>query len=556
MHLLALEGSFTPLDSIGGISLLLWGLHMVHSGVMRGYGAEVRHFLGAALKSRFKGFLAGLAVTALLQSSTATALMTTSLASRGLIGIVPALAIMLGANVGTTLIVQVLSFNVSSLSPVFITLGVIAFKRGARTRTRDLGRVAIGLGLIFVSLRILLSALIPLSHAPIVPTLLDTINEAPLICIFVTTCLSWLTHSSVAVMLLIISLAASHLVVPSTALALVAGANLGSALNPLFEGSTFGDPATRRVPIGNLVTRVTGCILTVFFLGFLSRKLAEFQPDTARLAIEFHVIFNCTMAVIFMPALKLVAAALVKLLPDKPKLVDPLGVAYLDETAINTPSVAIACAAREVLHAGDIIETMLRDGMTALMTNDRKLVDTVSSMDNAVDRLDEAIKLYVTKITRLSLDPREARRAMEVVAFSINLEHIGDIIDKNLIELAAKKIKRKLQFSKEGASEIEAFHRRVLENLKLAFGVFMSANIKIAERLLAEKSNLRQAEAIAAENHLARLREGRLESIETSSLHLDVIRDLRRIHSHICSVAYPVLNGGKEDHASAVSLSR
>jgi phosphate:Na+ symporter len=195
---------------------------------------------------------------------------------------------------------------------------------------------------------------------------------------------------------------------------------------------------------------------------------------------------------------------------------------------------------------GDVVEEMLRKAMTALLTNDRKLTAEVSRIDNVVDRLDEAIKLYVTKLTRESLDESDGRRATEIIAFAINLEHIGDIIDKNLIELAIKKIKHKYEFSKDGAAELEAFYKRIIENLKLAFSVFMNGNVRIARTLIEEKTQLRNLELSYAESHLARLREGRPESIETSSLHLDVLRDLKRIHSHICSAAYPVLEAAGE----------
>jgi phosphate:Na+ symporter len=198
------------------------------------------------------------------------------------------------------------------------------------------------------------------------------------------------------------------------------------------------------------------------------------------------------------------------------------------------------------LHMGDHVEVMLRKVMAAMMTNDRTLVDQVSKMDNSVDSLDEAIKLYVTKLTRGSLDEREGHRAMEIISFAINLEHIGDIIDKNLSELATKKIKRRFQFSPEGAEELSAFHKRTTDSLRVAFGVFMSGDVSEARKLLAEKALLRNAELAATERHLDRLREGRPETIETTSLHLDVLRDLRRIHSHICSVAYPVLDGAGE----------
>jgi phosphate:Na+ symporter len=179
--------------------------------------------------------------------------------------------------------------------------------------------------------------------------------------------------------------------------------------------------------------------------------------------------------------------------------------------------------------------------MTAMMTNDRALVDEVSRMDNIVDSLDEAIRLYITKLTRGSLDEAEGQRAMEIVTFAINLEHVGDIIDKNLSELATKKIKRRFQFSPEGAEELSAFHKRTMESLRVAFGVFMSGDVNEARKLLSEKATLRDAELGATERHLDRLREGRPETIETTSLHLDVLRDLRRIHSHVCAVAYPVL---------------
>jgi phosphate:Na+ symporter len=252
------------------------------------------------------------------------------------------------------------------------------------------------------------------------------------------------------------------------------------------------------------------------------------------------------LALVFVLPLRGLASLLTRLLPERVKPTDPSTPLYLDETALATPSVALVCAARETLHIGDIIENMLRRTMMALMTDDRKLVAEICRMDDAVDRLDEAVKLYVTKLTRESLNQRDAHRAMEIISFSINLEHVGDIIDKNLMELAAKKIKRKVVFSKEGAAELESFHQEVFDNLKLAFSVFMAGDVKIARQLVTEKATLRATEFAAAESHLARLREGRSESMESSSLHLDILRDLKRIHSHICSVAYPVLERAGE----------
>ena len=531
---------------MGGVALLLWGLHMVHSGILRAFGPDLRVLLAKALNNRFAAFTAGIGLTALLQSSTATALITSSFTSEGLVSLVPALAIMLGANVGTTLIVQILSFNISAAAPVLFVLGLVAFRSGARSRIKDIGRVSIGLGLMLLALHILLDTLAPAENAPGVRIFMNAITGDPALCIVIGAAVTWAVHSSVASVLLVMSLAYAQFISPFAALALVLGANLGSAINPVFEGARPDNPASYRLPLGNLVNRLVGVLLVAPFLRPIAEHLQAWQPDLAKLTAEFHIAFNVGTAVLFIGVLDNMARLLKKLLPNQVREADPSQPRYLDESALETPSLALADAARETLHMGDHVEIMLRKVMAAMMTNDRSLVDQVSKMDNSVDTLDEAIKLYVTKLTRGSLDEHEGRRAMEIISFTINLEHIGDIIDKNLSELATKKIKRRFQFSTEGAEELSAFHKRTMDSLRIAFGVFMSGDVNEARKLLVEKTHLRNTEIAATERHLDRLREGRPESIETTSLHLDVLRDLRRIHSHICSVAYPVLDAAGE----------
>jgi phosphate:Na+ symporter len=535
-------GSLVLLDLMGGIALLLWGLHMVQSGILRAFGPDLRRFLGKALRNRFAAFGAGLGLTALLQSSTATGLLTSSFAAEGLVGLVPALAIMLGANVGTTLIVQVLSFNISAAAPIFFVIGLVAFRSGARSRVKDVGRVFIGLGLMLLALHILLTTLAPAENAPGARVFLNAITGDPVLCIIIGAVTTWAVHSSVASVLLVMSLAYSQFVSPYAAFALVLGANIGSAVNPVFEGVRRDNPASYRLPLGNMLNRLVGVLLVVPFLQPIVDVMLAWQPNLAKATATFHIAFNVMTAILFVGLLDGVARMLVRLLPDKAPEADPSRPRYLDESALETPSLALADAARETLRMGDLVEAMLRKVMDAMMTNDKSLVDQVSRMDDGVDGLDEAIKLYVTKLTRGSLDEREGHRAMEIIAFAINLEHIGDIIDKNLSELATKKIRRRFQFSPEGASELSAFHKRIMDSLRIAFGIFMSGNVDEARWLIAEKVALRNFELAATERHLDRLREGRLETIETTSLHLDVLRDLRRIHSHICSVAYPVLD--------------
>jgi phosphate:Na+ symporter len=539
-------GEAILLNLVGGIALLLWGLHMLQSGILRAFGADLRRWLAVGLGNRLTAFIAGLGITTLLQSSTATALMAAGFVGDGLVGLTPALAIMLGANVGTTLVVQVFSFDVSWVAPLLLAAGVIAFKYSTRTRARDLGRVAIGLGLILLSLHILLNSLEPAESAPAARTVLTAITAAPLVNLIFGAALAWAAHSSVAVVLLVMSLGYSGFVAPEAALALVLGANLGSAINPLVEGGGLKNPLYRRLPLGNLINRVLGCAVVMPLLGPITRALSGVVPDTVRLIADFHTLFNLALAAVFIVPLPFFARLIERILPEPAASSDPATPVYLDPTVIESPSLALTCAARETLRMGDFVQTMLRESIDALMTDDRKLVSSIERMDNVVDKLHEAIKLYVTRLTRQSLEEAEGRRAMEIISFAINLEHIGDIIDKNLMEIAKKKIKNRLKFSDEGAAELQTFHRRVFDNLQLALGVFISGDVKIARQLIAEKVAIREVEQAAAEAHFARLREGRTASVETSSLHIDILRDLKRIHSHICSVAYPALEAAGE----------
>jgi phosphate:Na+ symporter len=544
-------GSTVILDLMGGVALLLWGLHMVHSGVVRAFGADLRRLLGIALHNRFRAFLTGAFVTAVLQSSTATGLMAASFVTAGTVDLVPALAVMLGANVGTTLVVQILSFDISVVTPVLLLTGVIAFKRGGRTRTRDLGRAAIGIGLMLLALHIFLGALMTTESSPAARAVLAAVTNQPLLCLLIVAAMTWAAHSSVAVVLVVMSLGAAHIVPPTAELAMVLGANVGSALNPLIETSQPGNLASRRLPIGNLLTRLVGCALVLPFLEPISDLLQKFEPNPARLAADFHTAFNILLAILFIGPLDLMAKRLMRWFPDQPKAAHPGTPLYLDPSASSAPAVALVCAAREVLRMGDLIETMLRQAMTALLTNDRKLVAEISNMDDAVDSLNEAVKLYVTRMTRDSLDDRDGYRAMEIVSFSINLEHVGDIIDKNLMDLASKKIRRGISFSREGQADLVEFHQQVVDSLKLSVGIFMSGDINIARQLIAAKAQLREKEFAAAERYLERLREGTPETVESYSLDLDILRDLKRVHSHLCSAAYPVL-----ERAGALQRSR
>jgi phosphate:Na+ symporter len=540
-----MHGVATVLNVIGSVALLLWGVRMVRTGLTRAFGAALRRAIGACSRNRFTAFAGGLGLTGLLQSSTVTALLLASFAGRGLIPLSIALAVMLGANVGTTLTSQVLSFDFSWLSPLMIAAGVIAFLSTEQDKPRHLGRVAIGLGLMLLSLQLLTAATEPLRSSPSFVAALAGLQDEYVIAVLFGALATSLVHSSLSTVLLVMSFAASGIIHPPLALSLVIGANIGGALAPYMDQSA-ANPAARRVPLANLITRIVIGVAFLPFIGPMVHWLSLIDPAPARLAVNFHSLFSLVAAVVFLPLTDPMAALCRRLLPAKPAADDPGQPRHLDPNVLDTPAEALGCALRETLYLGDRVSDMLRQTMEVFEKNDQKGARAIEAADNAVDHLYEAIKLYLVQVSRTELNEDEGRRYIEILTFTTNLEHIGDIIDKNLMELAAKKIKNRLTFSPEGLSELKTFHARVLENLRLSLNVFTTRDIALARRLVAEKTAMREVEAKAADSHFARLREGRPESMETSAIHIDVIRDLKRINGHLTSVAYPILEAAGE----------
>ena len=540
-----MHGVETVLNVVGSVALLLWGVRMVRTGLTRAFGATLRRAIGLCARNRFTAFLGGIAITGLLQSSTATSLLVSSFAGRGLIPLSIAFAVMLGADIGTTVAAQVLSFDLGWASPLMIGAGVIAFLSSEHDKTRHVGRVAIGLGLMLLSLKLLALATQPLRTAPAFMAALQGLQDEYVIAVAFGAVATWFVHSSLSVVLLIMSFAGSGLVEPRLALALVIGANIGGALAP-YMAQSGAEVEARRVPLANLLTRAVIGVALLPFLGPIVNWLTMIDPSVIRLPVNFHTGFNVVASLVFLPLVDAVAWVCRKLLPDRPVTDDPGKPRHLDPNVLDSPAEALACALRETLNLGDKVADMLRQTIDVFERSDPKAVKAIEQADDSVDRLYEAIKLYLIQTSRTDLGEEESRRYVEILTFTTNLEHVGDIVDKNLMELAAKKIKNRYAFSPEGLAELKEFHARVLENLRLALNVFTTRDLALARRLVAEKTAMREAEARAADSHFARLREGRPESIETSSIHMDVIRDFKRINGHLTSVAYPILEAAGE----------
>ncbi|WP_119300976.1 Na/Pi cotransporter family protein [Dongia deserti] len=537
------------INLFGAAALLLWGLRMVRTGVMRAFGSHLRAFLGSVMGNRFSALFGGLGATILLQSSSATALITSSFASRKVVGAGAALAIMLGADIGTSLVAQAYAFRVTWISPVLILIGYIMFNHMADTRTRDLGRAIVGLGITLLGLGMITLAAEPIREAPVVPLILRLMENTPVSGVIVGAVLTIASTSSLAIVLLIVSFATHDLIPVEVCYSLVLGANLGSAVMPIIA-TMSNVPEARRVPVGNLIFRVAGVVIALPLLPFIMPEIASLQPEAWRQVLNFHVAFNLGLAILFIWLIGPVSRLTAKLLPEQERPDDPGKARYLTEGAVENPSIGLANASREALRMGDLLGQMLDLSLQVFKQDDRRLVDVCSDVDSQIDRLNEAIKLYLTRVSRDVMDSGDHKKIIDLITFTTNLEHAADIVDKSLMDLAAKKTKYGLKFSAEGAKEIEDIHRRLNANVQLAMNVFMTGDLTLARQLFAEKQVFRVLEKTASENHLLRLREGRIESISTSGLHLDILRDLKRINSHLALVAQPRLEAAGELHPS------
>ncbi|MBY0333173.1 MAG: Na/Pi cotransporter family protein [Acetobacteraceae bacterium] len=528
------------LELAGEAALLLWGLHMVQSGVQRAFGSRLQRWLGIALGGQVRAVLAGLGVTAALQSSTATALMVSSFAASGAVALAPALAAMLGANVGTALIVQALAFDITVVFPPLVLVGVVAFRRGTRSRTRDLGRVSIGLGLMLLALHLMVESMAPVEASPTLRQGLALIAAQMLPNLLLAAIIAWAAHSSVAAVLFVASLASSGVVGAEAAVAMVLGANLGSAMNPLLEaGGPAGDPARLRVPAGNLLNRVLGCLIALALLPQATRWLQAVDPAPARLVANAHLAFNLAAAALAFPLLPALAHLLRRLLADRSAAADPGAPRYLDEAALNTPSVALANASREVLRMADGLEAMLKGSAEAFGDGaDRDIVKTMGRMDDVVDRLHHAVHAYLARIPRESLGDEEGRRLAEVQAFAIALEHAADVVERDLVHHAEKRRRRGLTLAPEEAQALDTLHATLVQQLRLAVAVFMREDAEAARSLVRGKEGLREAERAAAR----RLTEAEPETAGAPGLLLDAVRDLRRVGAHLAAVAHPLLD--------------
>lgn len=524
----------------GGLLLMLYGMRMAGDGLQRAAGARLRGFLLNATSNRFKAVGVGAAITALFQSSSASTVMLVGLVGSGLLGLTETMGVILGADIGTTLTVQLLAFRIYDYAIAFIAFGILLkLWGGKKGPSGSIGSVILGFGFVFLGLKSLIGTFEPIAQNPLLRDMLIGMGKDPLAGIIVSALLTALFQSSAVTLGIAITAAHSGLLTLDAAMPVVLGANIGTCVSAIVSSIGAGIDA-KRVAISHVLFKIIGVIIVLPFLGIFTVIAGSSATELTRQVANAHTFFNIGVAAIFLPFTGLFTR-LVKLLMPEREAAEKFGPKYLDPLVLASPPLALVQASRECLRVSDIVGEMLKKSIDVFEKNDMALLEEIEEKDDYVDTLDREIKLYLTRLTRESLSGEQAKRELEILLFSDNMENIGDVIDKNLMELGRKKIRDNLSFSREGAEEIRRLHSKVIENFALGAAAFAGSDPVLAQKLVNHKLKLSEMERELRQAHIERLRKGLKESLDTSSIHLDILTNLKRVNSYITNSAYPIL---------------
>lgn len=536
----------TPLDLtviLGGLAIFLHGLGLARDGLQRLAGDRLRTTLAAVTHSRLTGLVAGAAAATLLQSSTATTVMLVGFASSGVLSLAQSMAVLLGADVGTTVTVQLISFRLADWALLLVFAGFAIRFSTRRRRGRYLGETVLGFGLLFYGLRLMTQGASPLLSEPGFLAAVAWLAGNPLLGVLAGAALTVLLQGSAPTIGLLISLGlAAGPGGPGLSLAaalpLILGANLGTTVTPLLSAYDQA-PEGKRVALAHVFFKVSGVLLFLPLLPLFERLVAHSGPTLARQIANAHSLFNVALALLFLPFTEPVARAITRLY--RPQAPARFGPKYLDPRAIETPPLAFGLATREFVRMCDIVGEMLEESLRAFEHDDLQLIERIEARDDQVDILNREIRFFLAGLGEETMTAEQAARQMSLITLTADLENAGDTINKNLLSLARKKASEGLQFSQEGMRDIAFFHGKVVENFKLAMAAFSTGDEELARQVLRHRDNLVHIETELKQRHICRLHQGLQESLDTSSIHLDVFSYLRRVNSLVSNLAEAVM---------------
>ena len=538
-------GTSVIVNLLGGVALLLWGVRMVRTGILRAWGERLRFFVEHRLRSRITGFVAGAAATTILGSGTATSLIVSNIAASGALPVALGLAVLLGADTGSAIVTSVFASGMSQAlwtSPILLAIGFIVFNWSAETKPHNLGRILVGLGLVFLALRLISGASQPLSTATLFHDVLAALGREPVLGFIVGTLLAWMFHSTLAAILLIGSLLANGSMNAEGAIYFLLGINLGGGL-PAAIGALGLPVGARRIPIANLLCRGVLSVVALGFAGPISALISALPFSELNRALSFHLGFNLATGLVFLPLTKLVETFVTWMMPDtdaKDSLAQPR---YLDPISLSSPPVALANATLETARMTEILDHMFATALKAIAASSKETLKTIDELDLRLNLFQSAVQTYLADLSQMTpLSKDESRRALETTLYVSNLEHAGDVIQLNLVNRIGVKIQEGLKFTSEEQESLDSMCKMIANNIKLAAAVITSRDVEGAKTLIEQKDQFQAIERGVIDEHFRKGAGNKKEALRRSALFIDMIRDLHRINSHIVSAGYPIVD--------------
>ncbi|MDI3336058.1 Na/Pi cotransporter family protein [Defluviimonas aestuarii] len=525
----------------GAAALLIWAVRLVRTGVERGWSVPLRRLLRQGAERRAIAALSGTGAAIVLQSSTAVAILTSNFVAAGTLAAAAGLAILLGADLGSAIVAQILLTRADWFVPVLLVAGVAMFLKSQSRDYRMAGRVLIGLALVFVSLSMIRDATEPLRDSKGLVTAMTYLGGDPVTAFVIGALFAWAVHSSVAAVLLFVTLAAQGVLPVTAGIAMVLGANLGGAI--IAYVLTLGaEIEARRVIVANLALRGGGAALALFALSAFALPLDYLGATPARQVINLHLVFNLALLLIALPVTRPVLALVSRWIAPPAQSSNLTRISALDPAALTHPDRALACATREILQMGEGVEAMLRSVIGLYDEWDDTAASAIRAKETELDKMHIAIKLYLAKLHRTADGEEATQKSLELADMAVNLESAGNTIADVMLALARRRDQSGSAFSETGWKEIRDFHDRVLSNAQSGLNVLMTMNPDAARALVEEKDRVRDMEQRLQRSHLDRLKQGLTESIETSNIHQETLRALKQVNSAFTMIAYPILS--------------
>ena len=532
-------GTQIILQIAGATVLLLWGLNMLRHSAAKLLSWRLKRLAARAGGGGLGAFGAGAVMGGLLQSSTAAISIGGSMASQRSISMGQGLALALGADAGATLAAQLLGFNLQGLLPLLLLAAYLIMRTGKSESARLVSHILFGMALLILSAGIILSATASLRDSPAAQNFFALLVSEPLVLMVLFAFLTLLCHSTLAPVLFVMALAGNEVADIGSCFWMILGINVGAGIPPIT--ASLGEAVeARRIAAGNALFRLLGAVLFVPFVALLAGYVGNWDIAPSRLAAHFHTFVNVAMGAALLAFTPFAGRWLERLLSKTGGENEGQRLQYLRPPAVDI-SRSIADATRETLRMGDMVSRMLEIATRAIHDGDSGRRAEIGELDDDVDFLNREIKLFLTRIEEEKMNAEEKRRANLLLSTITHLEHIGDTIDYGVVSVMRRMRERRVRFSKDGINEIRDIHSLVRENMRGTLGLLISPDAAVAGHLRETCGKVARRCAQTFNSHLSRVRGGRPESIESSSMHLDWVRDLKRINGHIAEIADAII---------------